>query len=174
MALTNPTLAKRVWESMANPSTRRVATKLRQAGSTISHQTINRWRRDGWRPLEHERRHPLEAAREQLDDAAPLLTGNPLTTAQVLVEQSTEREKLERLSDDELLRRAAREVTIAVYILAKAMVAKAAVVVAKPAEVGVLMRAKPAEVGVLMRALAECVQAATAALAKRGPPRLHS
>jgi signal transduction histidine kinase len=38
-------------------------------------------------PLNGEPQHPLEAAREQLDDAAPLLTGNPLTTAKVLVEQ---------------------------------------------------------------------------------------
>src|ERR1700730_12386295 len=48
--------------------------------------TVARWRSQGWRPLNGEPQHPLEAAREQLDDAAPLLTGNPLTTAKVLVE----------------------------------------------------------------------------------------
>jgi len=147
---------------MPNATTRRVARKLSQAGVPISHMTIARWRSQNWRPLEHEQQHPLEAARASLDDAVPLLTGDPLTTATSFIRDSAELETLEQLTDDELQRRAAREVAICVYVVAKAMVAKAAVVVAKPAEVGILMRA-----------LAECVQAATAALAKKrgdGPP----
>jgi hypothetical protein len=51
---------------MARPSTRRVAAKLRQAGASTSHETINRPRRAGWRPLERAR-HPLEAARDALE-----------------------------------------------------------------------------------------------------------
>jgi hypothetical protein len=159
----NPTLAKEVWQSMPNATTRRVARKLSQAGFRISHMTVARWCGQGWRPLEREPRHPLEIAGDHLDDAVPLLTGDPLTTATSFIRDSAELETLEQLTDDELQRRAAREVAICVYVVAKAMVAKAAVVVAKPAEVGILMWA-----------LAECVQAATAALAKRGPPRLHS
>jgi hypothetical protein len=68
----------------------------------------------------------------------PLLTGDPLTTATSFVQGSIEGEALGQLTDDEILRRAAREVAICVYVIAKAMVAKAAVVVAKPAEVGIL------------------------------------
>jgi hypothetical protein len=59
------------------------------------------WRRRGWRPLEREQ-HPLEVAREQLDDAVPLVTGDPMTTAKVLVERSAEREELESLPDGQL------------------------------------------------------------------------
>jgi hypothetical protein len=39
----NPALARKIWDSMTRPSTRRVATRLRQAGIPVSHQTINRW-----------------------------------------------------------------------------------------------------------------------------------
>jgi hypothetical protein len=83
LPLTNPTQAKRVWEGMSQPSTRRVAMKMRQSGRPVSHQTVNRWRNQGWRPLECEQHHPLDDARELLDDAMPLLTGDPMSTANV-------------------------------------------------------------------------------------------
>ena len=88
----NPVEARKVWESMARPSTRRVAKKLRQAGAPVSHMTVARWRRRGWRPLEREQ-HPLEVAREQLDDAVPLLTRDPTTVAEDLVKESVERDR---------------------------------------------------------------------------------
>jgi hypothetical protein len=94
-----PALAKEVWESMPNPSTRRVARKLRQSGAGVSHMTVARWRSRNWRPLEQKPRHPLEIARDHLDDAVPLLTSDPMTTARVVVEQSTERDKLDKLTD---------------------------------------------------------------------------
>jgi GT2 family glycosyltransferase len=47
----------------------------------VSHETVNRWRRQGWRSAKDEPRHPLEAARDHLDDAVPLLTGNSMNTA---------------------------------------------------------------------------------------------
>src|SRR5215471_12318533 len=96
-----PQLAQQVWEGMVNPSTRRVAQKFRQAGRAISHQTINRWRSNGWRPLEREE-HPLDAARAALDDATPVLTGDPLTTARTFVGEGTQREALNSLSDVQL------------------------------------------------------------------------
>jgi hypothetical protein len=37
LPLADPTLAKQVWDSMPNASTRRVARKLHQAGASISH-----------------------------------------------------------------------------------------------------------------------------------------
>ena len=152
----NPALAKKVWQSMPNPSTRRVARKLNQAGTTVSHMTVARWRSQRWRSLEREPKHPLDAARELLDDAVPLLTGDPMTTAKSLIEESPEREALEQLSDAELMRRAAREAMIAVCVTNRAMLLQPEVTVTKPAEFGVLMRA-----------LAECYQAAAAVLAKR-------
>src|ERR1700694_3432607 len=87
--LPNPTpaLARKIWESMAKPSTRRVATRLRQAGFSISHMRVARWRNRGWRPASRED-HPLEVARAALNDAVPLLTSDPTTTAEVFVEQN--------------------------------------------------------------------------------------
>jgi hypothetical protein len=64
-----------------------------------------------------------------------------------------------QLSNGELLRQAAVEVLIAVSVIARAMMLKAAVAATKPAEVGILMRA-----------LAECLQAATAVLTEPTQP----
>jgi hypothetical protein len=81
----------------------------------------------------------------------PLLTGDPLTTVHRFVHDSTEREELEELTDAELLRQAAREVAIAICMVANAMIRQAAV-----------MATRPAEAGFLAHALAKCFQAATA------------
>jgi hypothetical protein len=51
--------------------------------------------------------------RASLDDAVPVLTGDPTSTVQTFVQQSIEREMLEQLPNGELLRKAAREVLIA-------------------------------------------------------------
>ena len=83
---------------MSNPSTRRVAQKIRQAGRAVSHETIRRWRTNGWRPLDREQ-HPLDAARAALDDAIPVLTSDPLTTAESFVGASNWAEALDHLSD---------------------------------------------------------------------------
>jgi hypothetical protein len=69
-----------------------------------------------------------------LDDAVPVLTGDPMATVESIVQESTERETLEQLTDGELLRRTAREVLIAVYVVANAIVRRGAVLVTKPAE----------------------------------------
>jgi hypothetical protein len=60
------------------------AQKIRQAGRTLSHETVRRWRANGWRPLVREE-HPIDAARAALDDAIPVLTRDPLTTAESFV-----------------------------------------------------------------------------------------
>jgi hypothetical protein len=150
----NPALARKVWDSMRNPSTRRVATKLRQSGVSISHMTVARWRSRGWRPLEREQ-HPLEAARAQLDDAVPILTGDAMTTGKVLVDGSAEREELEKLPDAQLLRQGAREAATAVIVVAHAFLRQPEAIIYKPGELAVLFRA-----------FAACVQAVSAASAQ--------
>jgi hypothetical protein len=50
-----------------------------------------------------------------------------MTTSTSFVQGDTEGEALEELSDDELLRRAAREVLITVALIARAMLVRAAV-----------------------------------------------
>jgi hypothetical protein len=52
--------------------------------------------------VEQEPQHPLEAARDDLDDALPLLTGDPMSTAASFVQQSGKRESLEEWTDDAL------------------------------------------------------------------------
>jgi hypothetical protein len=140
---------------MARPSSRRVATKLRQAGVPVSHMTVARWRRRGWQALEREQEHPLDVARRQLDDGVPLLTGDPMTTAQVLVEGSAEQGELKELTDRELLHRAARAAATAVNVVAQAFLRQPEAIIYRPAELAVLFRA-----------LTGCVQAASAGFAQ--------
>jgi hypothetical protein len=151
----NPALARKIWDSMTRPSTRRVATRLRQAGIPVSHQTINRWRRNQWRPLERAE-HPLETARAQLDDAVPVLTGDPLTTAEVLVAQSAaERDKPEQLTEGQRLHEAARALAMSVTLVGEAFLRQPEIIISKTGEVAVLFRS-----------LAACVQAMSAAFAQ--------
>jgi hypothetical protein len=144
-----PAQARKIWESMAKPSTRRVATKLRQAGFSISHMRVARWRSRGWCWAPRED-HPLEVARAALDDAVPLLTNDATTTAEVFVEQKTaERRELEQLSDNELLRTAAREVAVALIMISRTM----------ERQVGALIPSKVGELAVLVRSLAASLKA---------------
>src|SRR5215831_20488306 len=71
-----PEEAKVVWASIPNPSARRVAKALTQSGRRVHHSTVARWRAEDWRPVAHNL-HPLEAARQGLDMAAGVLTGDP-------------------------------------------------------------------------------------------------
>ncbi len=137
-----PAQARKIWESIANPSTRRVATRLRQAGLTVSHMRVARWRNRGWKQLTHEN-HVLEAARIALDDAVPLLTGDPNTTAKILIEQDfAERAKLEQLTDEELLSQTARDVAITAILVCRALRRQVnAVFPAKIGELATLMTA---------------------------------
>ena len=78
-----------------------------------------------------------------------------MTTATVVVEQSAERDKLDKLTDGELLREAARSLAIAVIVVARAFLRQPEAVVNKPGELAMLFQS-----------LAECVQTTTAVLAK--------
>ena len=62
-----PAEARRIWESTPNPSSRGVARKLSQSGARVSHMTVSRWRRRGWRPVTKPE-HPLDKARAALQD----------------------------------------------------------------------------------------------------------
>jgi hypothetical protein len=75
-----PTLARKVWEQMAHPSVRWVAWKLRQSGRPVSHETINRWRSEVASSRTRAASHRAWAA---LDDAVPVLTSDPFTTAEM-------------------------------------------------------------------------------------------
>jgi hypothetical protein len=143
---------------MPNPSTRRVAQKFRQAGRPLSHETVRRWRANGWRPLDREQ-HPLDVARAALDDSIPVLTRDPLTTAESFVGASNWAEALDHLSDAELVRKASRELASATIVVAQGLMLQPDIAVTRPVEVGILLSS-----------LAECAQAVSAGFgqAERG------
>src|SRR5258708_13409558 len=88
-----PEEAKRIWVSIPNPSARRVAKALTQSGRRVHHSTISRWRAQDWRPVA-DSLHPLEAARQRLDMAAGVLTGDPVAGLEVLRNQHAHQQEL--------------------------------------------------------------------------------
>jgi hypothetical protein len=67
--------------------------------------TVARWKAQNWRPVA-ESLHPLEAAQDELDVYAPVLTGDPITNTAAVVGASEAAKKLEALTDDQLLSKA--------------------------------------------------------------------
>src|SRR5260370_31606114 len=147
-----PDLAKAVWACQQSPSARSVARALTQSGRPVHFTTVNRWRGREWRDAKG--RHPLDEARAALESALPLLTGDPTSTIEGLVHRSPEREELDELSDGELLRRAARELATAVYVVAHTMLRQ---------EAEALVITRTGAVAVLMPALADAIRFASAA-----------
>src|SRR5258708_527772 len=111
-----PAEAKIVWASIPNPSVRRVAKALTQSGRRVHHSTIARWHAKGWRPVAHCL-HPLEAARQAIDVAAGVLTGNPVAGVEAFVKPNGRRQELEGMSDRELLRKASRETLVVINLV---------------------------------------------------------
>src|SRR4051794_40906161 len=107
LARATPAMAKRVWQGLRGQrSSRKVSKKLLQAGFFAHHTTIARWRRLGW-PAMDKGLGPIDAARASLDIAVPVLTGEPSTKADELVNVSQAKPKLEALSEKELVTAAA-------------------------------------------------------------------
>ena len=135
-----PAEAKAVWDSIPDPSSRKVAARLTQSGRPIHFSTIARWRSQGWREVTRAP-HPLEAARAALDQAVPLLSGDAKSTAEDLVPPKV-RGELEPLTDEKLLRAAARDVLIVQVALAREVRRQAETLVPKrPAELAALIQA---------------------------------
>jgi len=107
--------AKRVWVSIPNPSARRVAKALTQSGRRVHRSTIARWRAQDWRPVANSL-HPLDAARQAIDVAAGVLTGDPVAGVEAFVGQNDRQQELERLSDRELLTMTSREILVAISL----------------------------------------------------------
>jgi hypothetical protein len=147
-----PDLAKAVWACQQSPSARSVARALTQSGRPVHYTTVNRWRGRDWRDAKG--RHPLDEARAALESALPLMTRDPTSTIDDLVRGSPERQQLEELSDGQLLRKAARELARAVYLVAHMMLRQ---------EAEALFITRTGAVAVLMRALADAIRFATAA-----------
>jgi hypothetical protein len=114
-----PAMARRVWEAQRRPSARTVARALTLAGRPVHFVTVARWKAQDWRPVRSD--HPLEVARSQLDAVAPLVSGDPKTTLDDLIDDPTRRRDLDELTDAEVLRRAGREVAIAIALVTTAI-----------------------------------------------------
>ena len=145
-----PEEAKVVWASIANPSARRVAKALTQSGRRVHYSTIARWHAEGWRPVAHSP-HPLEAARQAIDVAARVLTGDPVAGIEHFVRQDGTRQELEGLGDRELLRKASRETLIVINLVCDVMLP----------QLPLLVAAKTMETATLLNAIVAASRAAT-------------
>jgi len=144
-----PEEAKRVWVSIPNPSARRVAKALTQSGRRVHHSTVARWRAQDWRPVANNL-HPLEAARQRLDMAASVLTGDPVAGLKSLTGEDARQQELEGLSDRELLRKASREMLIALNLVSDVL----------PSQLPYLLATKTMETATLLNALTAGLRAA--------------
>jgi hypothetical protein len=144
-----PTLAQQVWRACP---TRAPAGWPRKSAKLAEppHETIRRWRTNGWRPLDREQ-HPLDAARAALDDAIPVLTSDPLTTAESFCAANKDDAPIDELSDAELIRRASRELASATVVVAQRLMLQPSIAVTRPREVSILLSS-----------LAKCAQAVSA------------
>ncbi len=150
-----PDEAAAVWRNIPNPSARRVAKAMTQAGRRVHFATIARWRSHGWRPVASGP-HPIQTARDALEVTARLLTGDAATGTDGFVRQSDAGEQFESLSDSELLRRSTRELMILQIVICKVMGSNGAFLVYE----------KPAETGALLKALAHASRAAAYAVSQ--------
>jgi hypothetical protein len=158
-----PAMAKRVWQGLRGPrSSRKVAKKLLQAGFFAHHTTIARWRRQGW-PDTGRGKDSIDAALANLDIAVPVLTGDPSTKSDELVNLSEAKAQLERLSEKELVTAAARRALITFTLVEEQF----------NAQLPDLLKEKPAETGALVDALAALIAAVTDALRQQAftPPK---
>lgn len=144
-----PEEARRVWVSIPHPSARRVAKALTQSGRRVHHSTIARWRAQGWRTVPQSL-HPLDAARQRLDMAAGVLTGDPVAGLKALNAENGTQQQLEGLSDRDLLRKASREMLIAVRLVSHVL----------PSQLPQLMATKTMETATLLNALTAGLRAA--------------
>jgi hypothetical protein len=133
---------KRAWVSIPNPSARRVAKALTQSGRRVHHSTIARWRAQDWRPVAHSL-HPFDAARQALDMAAGVLTGDPVAGVEILSREDGRQQELEGLGDRELLRNASREMLIAIRLVSHVL----------PSQLPHLMATKTMETATLLNCL---------------------
>jgi hypothetical protein len=115
--------------------TRRVAQKIRQAGRVVSQEMVRRWRANGgglW--IASSIRSTPRGQR--LDEAIPVLTRDPLTTAESFVGASKTAEALSSLRC-----RTGHEsqLAIAVIVVADAVTRHADTALTRPIEVGTLL-----------------------------------
>jgi len=104
-----PDDARRVWESMAKPTYRRVALALTQAGKSTTAVTVCRWHRQGW-TKKREIGGPVPQPLAELDAATPVLTGDALRRIDSL---KAELDLEDGRTDEDMIARGLRELASA-------------------------------------------------------------
>jgi len=155
LAKATPALAQCVWSRQQRPSSRRVARALQRAGYPVHFVTIARWRAHNWEATASE--HPLEIARGQLEAVAPLVSGDPETTLESLMDDPVHKRDLDSLTDGEVLRQAAREVAIATTLIAAAIKDRVTMSECDPLEVTPAVIALGRAMDVLPRAFEQAI-----------------
>jgi hypothetical protein len=129
LSVVTPDIAREVWESFERsgrrPTARAVALAIAQSGKylPVSYRTIARWAKNNWRPqLRLVKSHPLREAAKKVDASVPVLTGDPMIRASDVAGASgfdveSLHHELLSLSDDDLIRRASRELFINAIVL---------------------------------------------------------
>lgn len=129
------------------PTVRSVADALMASGQflPVSYRAIQRWKQRGWTPAQGKARQPaLAETAAKVDAAVPVLTGDPASRTEAVVldpKAARLRTELEGLSDDALIKRAARESYIAAIILLSKVQENPQLAVEKPREIGSLQQA---------------------------------
>jgi hypothetical protein len=155
-----PEEAKRVWVSIPNPSARRVAKALTQSGRRVHHSTVARWRAQDWRPVAQSL-HPLDTARQAMDVASGVLTGNAVAGVEAFVRQEGNQQQLEGMSDRELLTKASREMLVTICLVCAVL----------RSELPSLVETKATETATLMNAIVAAFRAAKDSLEQFEPDR---
>jgi hypothetical protein len=100
--------AKAIWDSLENPTVRKVADKFAAAGRPVSYRTLARLKQEGWPGCEGENIvKAMAAALEEIDVAAPALTGDVRSTTADIVESKkagpTDHRSLAEHAEDALI-----------------------------------------------------------------------
>lgn len=84
--------AKLVWDSLKNPTTRKVSGLLKGAGRDIGHITIARWARQcRWkRPMRSNIRSSLGKSMEKLDQSLAIISGNAMVRTDHIIKPPSE------------------------------------------------------------------------------------
>jgi hypothetical protein len=152
LKLVTPAEAERVWNTLPRPSARRVAMALAQSGRPVHYTTINRWRKQGWRPVA-QRPHPLECAKNEITTTVPVITGDPLRGVDAISDTNFVPNLSPNLSLADTLRVASAEIarsTIQIYQEIDRQHEK--LLIEKPRELGQLLLAQAHSVTAAIKA----------------------
>lgn len=145
-----PADAKAVWESFekvdARPTARAVALAMNQTGQflPVGKSSVDRWHRKGWKANPAPKSHPTIEAKDKVEAAVSVLTGDATTRVDDVKEAEPAQDlviTLRELPDGKLMSLAQRESYITAIVLMREVQARANMVSSMPREIGTLQQA---------------------------------